>query len=157
MAKVIRRKRHPKNRLKNKSTAPELEAGRRLPYDGSKGQSSPPIALGFKVGQSPLPNSVTGKTGRPPGASLTHHLKRALNECNEQGMSFGEELMRMGVEAARMGNFKFFKEIFERVEGKVPENILASISGHHTIVRKGEKTPVRLRLGLEDDSSIEEN
>lgn len=100
---------------------------------------------GFQIGAEVQPHPITGRIGRPPGACLTANLKNALNECNETGQPFGEVLILIAVECALKGNFKYFKEIYDRVEGKPMENINLVLEGTHNIIRKAEKTPVKTK------------
>lgn len=100
------------------------------------GHSGNPAAL-FKPGQSGNP------AGQRPGPSLTTRLKLLLTEPvdpnDREGVTRGERLMELAIKAAEDGDYRFFKEILDRVEGKVPdqqfiyeqkrEEIVISISG----------------------------
>ena len=108
---------------------------------------------GFGIGKPPAPGPH-GKPGRPPNTSgrpLTHYLKQALQECCEEtGQPFGEKLIEMAVQEAVGGNYKFFKEIYDRVEGKVPEAETAE-QGDHVIIRKGARTRVQIEPAANSD------
>lgn len=58
--------------------------------------------------------------GRPKGTSVTSRIKRILDE-NEGQVS--EALAKAMVKAALKGDHKFVKEILDRVEGKVTDNV----------------------------------
>ncbi len=135
MAKRKASKKKKKSSLKNDPNAPELEDDR--VFDGTDG---PPIADGFQVGDSPSPLS-----GRPRGACITAALKRALAEATEEGVPFIQVLVEMARDKAVDGDFKFFKEIYDRIEGKVPDSIQAKTQSEHVIIRKGETTPVKTK------------
>jgi hypothetical protein len=93
--------------------------------DGKQGdyraaQGKPPKATRFKKGQSGNPK------GRPKGESLTTKLRRVLDEGDPKHGSKAEALIAVAVSAARRGDFRFFKEIIDRMDGKVPERIAGS-------------------------------
>lgn len=95
------------------------------------------------IGNYPRPHPVTGRVGKPPGRSLTALLKRTLDECPEEGISFGELLIEQVMTMALNGNEKMIKEVFDRVEGRPTENMINKGKIEHTIVRKSKKTPVK--------------
>ena len=78
----------------------------------------------WKKGQSGNPK------GKPKGTlSLTTILRNLLSEPGTDGKTKGDELMELAVKHAKKGNYGFFREIYNRIEGKMPdklENINAS-------------------------------
>lgn len=71
-------------------------------------------ATRFKKGQSGNPK------GRPKGTGITNRLIRILEE-NEGHVS--EALAKAATAAALKGDFRFWKEIIDRVDGKVPDKV----------------------------------
>jgi hypothetical protein len=72
----------------------------------------------FKPGQSGNP------AGKPVGAGgLTRVLKRLLKDNNGE---ITEKMAMQAIEHAMQGDFRYFKEIIDRTDGKVPDAM------HHT-------------------------
>ena len=70
-----------------------------------------------------FPKGVSGNpAGRPPGESLTTKLRRVLDEPEGNGTK-ADKLIEMAVQAARGGDFRYFSEIFDRIDGKVPDRM----------------------------------
>lgn len=76
-----------------------------------------------------------GFSGNPGGGptgpkTMTTKLRQLLREPdpNNPGMSRGDRLIQMAYVHAAKGNFQFFKEIFERNDGKVPDKVEAVLS-----------------------------
>lgn len=63
-------------------------------------------------------------SGRPKGRSLTVMLRQAVDEQLPSGQSVGEAMIVMATKMARAGQFNFFNEIFNRLDGKVPDRVL---------------------------------
>jgi len=60
--------------------------------------------------------------GRPKGRSLQSHLRQMLdNEVT--GEKLCDALVRAAVDRALKGDFRFWQEIIQRVDGKVPNRI----------------------------------
>ena len=80
----------------------------------------------FKPGQSGNPG------GRPKGTvNLTNKLRqlfqmpvRVKGKRANKNYVYADLFCEMAMEAALEKNFKFFKEIFDRVEGKVPDHVV---------------------------------
>ena len=62
------------------------------------------------------------REGRPKGRSLKDHLMKLLND-EKNGEKLADALVRVAVDRALKGDFRFWSEIFERVDGKVPNRI----------------------------------
>ena len=71
----------------------------------------------FRPGQSGNPN------GRPRGTGLSDRLRKILDETVD-GQTVAERLVQAGVDAAVRGDFRFWRYIFDRVEGKVPDCLI---------------------------------
>jgi len=71
---------------------------------------------GFMPGQSGNP------LGRPKGKTLTSIIREAVEEI-EGAKTLGRILVETAISEARSGNFQFFKEIMERVDGKVTDKL----------------------------------
>ena len=63
--------------------------------------------------------------GRPKGSGITDKLKKILDEPAKEGsdMTTAEVLARAAIKAAAKGDHRFFKEILDRVEGKVKDKV----------------------------------
>jgi hypothetical protein len=92
-----------------------------------KNGNVPPAHARFKPGQSGNPN------GRPRETSLTAIIRRVLAEADEEHGTKGEKLIAVALRAADKGDFRYFKELIERNDGKVPDRI-ADADGNKLIV-----------------------
>ena len=70
----------------------------------------------FKPGQSGNPK------GRPKGSGVTDQLK-ALLAKEVDGQPIAEAIAKVIMKRALKGDYKFVKEILDRVEGKVTDNV----------------------------------
>jgi hypothetical protein len=70
----------------------------------------PPIETRFKPGQSGNP------AGRPTGTSLTDRLRKLIEKDDGKG---AERIIDAAVRAAEDGDFRFFKEIMDRIDGPI--------------------------------------
>jgi len=77
-------------------------------------QGEPPVEHQFKPGQSGNPN------GRPVTKPLTTELKKLLAAKDGEGI---KALIEKGYAKAKAGDFRFWKEIMERVDGKVLDQL----------------------------------
>lgn len=68
----------------------------------------------FKPGQSGNPR------GRPKGKTVTERLQKIINE-NEGEIA--DALVKTALKHALKGDHRFFKEILDRVEGKVADRV----------------------------------
>ena len=69
------------------------------------------------------------RDGRPKGRSLQDHLRKLI-EDPEQGEKLCDALVASAVDRALKGDFKFWKEIMDRIDGKVPNiNKIAGADG----------------------------
>lgn len=87
--------------------------------DGTFGRGNR-IGPRFRPGQSGNPK------GRPPERPLTASLREAL-DANDGELI--ETLARVAVDKAEGGDFRYFKEIMDRVDGKVTNRLDVSASG----------------------------
>jgi hypothetical protein len=80
-----------------------------------------------------VPGCCPNPTGRPKGSrSLTAILRKILEQrVNPRDpddlRTRGELLMDVAVQHAAEGNASFFKELIERMDGKVPDRILTDL------------------------------
>jgi len=74
----------------------------------------------FRRGQSGNPK------GRPPEQPLTASLRAALSANDGELI---ETLARKAIDKAKGGDFRFWKEIFDRVDGKVTDRLDLTASG----------------------------
>lgn len=68
----------------------------------------------FKKGQSANP------AGRPKGSSVTDRIRKILDDNNGNA---ADALAKAIIKAALKGDFRFAKEILDRVEGKVTDKL----------------------------------
>lgn len=68
----------------------------------------------WKPGQSGNPN------GRPKSKPMTDELKTLLSQ--DKGADF-TAILKRAITEAKSGDFRYFKEIIERIDGKVIEQI----------------------------------
>lgn len=80
------------------------------------GYGKPPVETRFKPGQSGNPG------GRPKGVSLTALLREAMEQPDGE-TTVAQELVNMAIREAKAGNFQFFKEVLDRVDGKVIDKV----------------------------------
>lgn len=82
------------------------------------GYANPPKSKRFKPGNNANPK------GRPKGTSLTAIIRRVLAEKDPKGKGTkADRLIAMAEARARKGDFRFFKELIDRNDGKVPDRI----------------------------------
>ena len=77
----------------------------------------------WRKGESGNPG---GLPGRPPNRSFAHFLTEEL-EKERAGLTNREAIAQKAVQMARSGNLEAMKWIADRVDGKVPERVLAAI------------------------------
>jgi hypothetical protein len=68
----------------------------------------------YRPGQSGNPS------GRPKGRTLTARLRRRLDEASPAGAPFADLVIQVLVDLALGGDRLAIKDIFERVEGRMP-------------------------------------
>ena len=83
------------------------------------GKGHPPVEHQFKPGNP-------GGPGRPKEKPLTDALRKAL--AADDGKAI-EALIKKGLAKARAGDFRFWKEIVERIDGKVLEQMDVTSAG----------------------------
>jgi hypothetical protein len=79
------------------------------------GYCKPPARTRFAKGQS------GNRNGRPKGTSLTEIIKRVLAEPDKKHGTKADALIAMAEKRARKGDFRFFKELIDRNDGKVAD------------------------------------
>lgn len=85
-----------------------------------------------------LPGQSGNPSGRPKGSkTLTGILRELLDKdvpgaVEEHGMplTYAQLLVRTAIKHAAQGNPTFFREILERMDGKVPDRIEAKLGGN---------------------------
>jgi hypothetical protein len=92
------------------------------------GYCSPPEGRPFPKGKSGNLN------GRPKGESLTTKLRRVLDEPDTDHGTKADKLIAAAVEAAGNGDVRYFKEILDRIDGKVPDRV-ANMPGESLVVK----------------------
>ena len=79
------------------------------------------FAKGNKFSFANRPEAAN-RNGRPKGRSLQDHLRKIL-EDEVTGEQLCDALVKVAIEHALKGDFKFWHEIIERIDGKVPNRI----------------------------------
>jgi len=75
----------------------------------------------------PFPPGVSGNpNGRPKGTGLTGRIRAALDK--EEG-KVADALVKAAIEAALNGDFRFWQEIINRVDGKVADKVTGEDGG----------------------------
>jgi len=111
------------------------------------GKKKSPGARMIGVGSGNNPASRKGmsnldpvKAGRTPKApySLTAILKRVMKEETADRLgnpiTRGEKMIRTAMLQSELGEFKYFQELFNRIEGKVPDAII--LQNAHEMVKQ---------------------
>ena len=81
-----------------------------------------------------FPNKATqfqpGQSGNPKGRPLERPLRAAMRELLEaDDCQAIKDLASKGLEEARGGDFRFWKEIHDRIDGKVAESLDVTTGG----------------------------
>ena len=88
-------------------------------YRSKNGQVKKGVPTAFKKGNRANPG------GRPKGRSMTammnKMLERGVDRGDGQMVEFVQILIERGIAEAAKGNFKYWKEIFDRCDGKVAQ------------------------------------
>tara|TARA_R100000655_G_scaffold33513_1_gene65937 strand:- start:2673 stop:3017 length:345 start_codon:yes stop_codon:yes gene_type:complete len=79
------------------------------------------FAKGNKHSFANRPQAIN-KKGRPKGRSIQDHLRKII-EDEVSGEQLCDALVKVAIEHALKGDFKFWHEIIERIDGKVPNRI----------------------------------
>ena len=61
-----------------------------------------------------------GESGNPAGRPPKQPLKAALLAHLDDEPDLAKRLVRAGIERALAGDFRYWKELFDRLDGKVP-------------------------------------
>ncbi len=93
------------------------------------------FAKGNKWSFANKPDNIN-RDGRQKGRSLSDHLRRLLDD-EEDGEKLCEDLIRVAIERAKDGDFKFWHEIINRIDGRVP-NTIAGADGSSLTFLIGE-------------------
>jgi hypothetical protein len=88
-----------------------------------RGGNVPPVAHQFKPGTSGNPK------GAKPGRTLTSRI-RAILDVDDNA----ERLVQAGIKAAMSGDFRFWQELLNRMDGKVLDKVI------------GDDGPVEIRI-----------
>jgi hypothetical protein len=74
-------------------------------------------ATRFKKGQ-------TGNAaGRPREYGLTALLHDAIQEQDKDGVTIAQKLIDVAIDKALCGDFRYFREVMDRIEGKVTDKL----------------------------------
>ncbi len=84
----------------------------------------------WKKGQSGNPK------GRPKGQTITERLRQIVMIDNDGAAA--EALAKMCVSYAAKGDFRFFKELIDRIDGKTPDKLEAVTDNTVRVVFESE-------------------
>ena len=84
------------------------------------------FAKGNRFSFANRPDAIN-PNGRPKGRSIQDHLRKML-EDDVTGEQLCDALVRAAIDRALRGDFRFWQEIIQRIDGKVP-NRLADADG----------------------------
>jgi hypothetical protein len=81
---------------------------------------------------------------------MSERLRAILNSADEDGDTVADKILRAGIEAAENGDFRFWKEILDRIDGPVSSKI--EIDKTIPLVTKvvGKRMPVEEMLNPTD-------
>jgi hypothetical protein len=82
----------------------------------SRSGTAPPAEHQFKPGTSGNPH------GRPSGTSLTAIIRSELAKPDRKHGTKADKLIAVAERQAMRGDFRFFKELIDRNDGKVPDH-----------------------------------
>jgi hypothetical protein len=80
------------------------------------------------------------KTSKPTGPREHNHMQRGIHMTTQLRWllgqmdpdvpteTIGRQIIKTAVDAAKRGNFMFFKEIIDRIDGKVPERLMIDMT-----------------------------
>lgn len=106
--------------MKRKTNKTALKRRRATKPRAGKGGTIPPVAHRFKPGNSASP-------GRPPGRTLTTIIREVLTDPDAKHGTKADALIALAMKRARAGDFRFFKEIIDRNDGKVAERVANAV------------------------------
>jgi hypothetical protein len=101
-------------------------------YPAGKHPNSMANLKPIQPGESRNPN------GRPKGTSITHKMREIVEK--DDG-AVADALVRAAVKAAMKGDFRFWQEILNRVDGKVADRIAGHDGGEliaRYVIDKGD-------------------
>lgn len=81
---------------------------------------------------SPIPAGSQYRGGRVSAATtLTNEIRHLLGQKprGKEGMTWLQVMAKVAVIKASQGDFRFYKEIYDRTEGKVPDRIAGADGG----------------------------
>jgi hypothetical protein len=81
---------------------------------------------GNKIGRQFHPGESGNPQGRPPGP-LTASLREALDADDGKMI---ETLAQVAIDKAKAGDFRYFREIMDRVDGKVTDRLDVTADGN---------------------------
>ena len=73
------------------------------------------------------------KGGRPKGRSLKEHLRKLIDD-DTTGEKLCDALVKSAIEKALRGDFRFWQEIINRIDGKVPNRFADAEGGSLTFI-----------------------
>ena len=95
---------------------------------GENRKANGQLAAGHSVGESTRfgPGNNANPKGRPKGKSLTNAMRKLMDNGLD-GQDLTEAMAKKAYQMALKGDFRFFNLIMERLEGKVPDELIGEI------------------------------
>jgi len=79
--------------------------------------------MGFEVGNNHGRRFAPGQSGNPAGRPPKDPMTSALKSKLEAEPDLLAKLVEVGIRKATFGDFRYWKEIFDRLDGKVSQTI----------------------------------
>lgn len=90
--------------------------------------------LGGITGKGFMPGQSGNPAGRAKGTGLTDIIRKCLAQPDETYGTKADKLIALVIEHAEKGDFRYFKEIMDRMDGPVPSKTEVSGEGGSSLV-----------------------
>jgi len=126
---MAKKKASKKAKKTTKKKSPKKKAKKAKKKKGRRSIKMPGVGSGNNPGsRAGMVNlDPQASAGRPRTPSLTAILKRVVSEPTQHRgdrITRAEKMIRRAVMQSELGEFKFFQELWNRLEGKVPDALI---------------------------------
>lgn len=104
--------------------------------------------LGGITGKGFMPGQSGNPGGRPKGRSIVARLRELIDESDESSECLARAIAKTGLDMAKAGDFRFWKEVLDRIDGKPPETVQSE--GKLEVVVRYVDMPVRVNNHADD-------